>query len=182
MKTLTALAFALVATQAHGKCQDRYYYYEAKPIPVKVKNWQMLEDNSIQFSREIKDFLNMTAQCSPAEGKDAYHFTGYFNYIVEPNFWKKVANPLYKQPAIRLPNGAYAQGANASTMDVYEQNQKDRKHFTQYRAELSYAGNTSVIYVYVVRRGIDQMYTPALNVSFSKAYQRDGYYYTEYKP
>lgn len=182
MKTLTALAFAMLASTAYGKCQDRYYYYEAKPLPAKVKNWQILEDNSIQFSREIKDFLNMTATCSPAEGKDAYHFTAYFNYIVEPNFWKKLSNPLYKNPAIRLPNGVYAQGANASTMDVVEFNQKNRKSFTQYRAELSYAGKTSVIYVYVVRKGIDEMYTPMLNVSLSKTYQQNGYYFTEYKP
>ncbi|MEN4750765.1 hypothetical protein ABEH28_13460 [Pseudomonas sp. Ps21-P2] len=182
MKTLTALAFTLLASMAYGKCQDRYYYYEAKPLPAKVKNWQIYEDNNIQFSKEIKDFLSMTAACSPALDGEAYHFTAYFNYIVEPNLWKKLSNPLYKNMAIRLPNGVYAQGANASTMDVVEFNQQNRKSFTQYRAELSYAGKTSVIYVYLVRKGIDQMYTPLLNVSFSKNYQRDGYYFTEYKP
>lgn len=124
----------------------------------------------------------MTATCSPAENGDSYHFTAYFNYIVEPNFWKKLSNPLYKNPAILLPNGVYANGANASTMDVVEFNQKNRKSFTQYRAELSYGGKTSVIYVYVVRKGIDEMYTPLLNVSMSKTYQQNGYYFTEYKP
>lgn len=182
MRTLTALALCVLASTAYGKCQDRYYYYEGKPLPVKVKNWQILEDNSIQFSSEIKDFLHMTATCSTAIEGEAYHFSAFFNYIVEPNIWKKLSNPLYKNMAIRLPNGVYGQGANASTMDVVEFNQNNRKSFKQYRAELSYGGKTSVIYVYIVRKGIDQMYTPFLNVSFSKAYQRDGYYFTEYKP
>lgn len=131
--------------------------------------------------KNLKDFLAMNANCSPAISGDSHNFTGYFNYIVDANAWDKIKKPLYKNLSIRLANGALGNGqAQIITIDEFQQ--KKRKEFKQYSAENDIAGKTSAIYIFIVRKGIDQMYTPQLNVSFSKPLMRDGYYYTEYKP
>jgi hypothetical protein len=180
-KLLAASLLALLSGQVHAQCADRYYYYNAKVLPTKIKNWQIYEDRSLEISKEIKDVLMMNEACSPANTGNSHNFTAYFNYIVPANLWSKIDKPLYKNLSIRLPNGALG-NATAAIMTIDEHEQKQRQAFKQYSSENKIQGKITAIYIYIVREGVDQLYTPKLNVSYSKALTRDGYYFTEYKP
>jgi hypothetical protein len=181
MKKLLAFGFlALVSGLVNAKCADRYYYYDSKSLPINIKNWQILEDRTLEASKEIQDFKMMNEQCSEAVNGESHNFTAYFNYIVNDEDWKKIKKPLYKNLSIRLPNGAVGNGtATIITIDEHEQQQ--RQAFKQYSSESVALGKKSALYIYIVRKNIDKMYTPQLNVGFSKALTRDGYYFTEFK-
>ena len=181
MKKLLAFGFlALVSGFANAKCADRYYYYESKSLPVNIKNWQILEDRTLESSREMKDFKMMNAQCSEAAQGESHNFTAYFNYIVDDADWKKIKKPLYKNLSVRLPNGAVG-NATATIITIDEHEQLQRKAFKQYSSESVVMGKKSALYFYIVRKNVDQMYTPQINVGFSKALTRDGYFFTEFK-
>lgn len=182
MKRILAVSLlAFLSAQAHAKCADRYYYYHAKPLPIKVKSWQIYEDRSLEISKEIKDFQMMNAACSEAPQGESHNFTAYFNYIVPADLWAKLDNPLYKNLSIRLPDGALGNGT-ATIMTINQHEQEQRQAFKQYSSESTLMGKTSALYVYIVREGVDKMYTPQLNVSYSKPLKLYGYYFTEYKP
>lgn len=181
MKKILAFGLlALVSGLVNAKCADRYYYYESKSLPINIKNWQILEDKALESSKEINDFKMMNAQCSEALPGESHNFTAYFNYIVDDADWKRIKKPLYKNLSIRLPNGATGV-ATPTIITIDEHEQQQRKAFKQYSSESVAQGKKSALYIYIVRKNIDQMYTPKLNVSFSKTLIRDGYYFTEYK-
>lgn len=181
MKRLFATTLlACIASQVHAGCADRYYYYQAKPTVLKIKDWNVYQDLTLPTSKEIQDFVMMHNACSEPESGLRHNVSVYFNYIVEPDAWKKIKKPLYPNLTIRIPNGVVA-GSKIDTMTITEREQKDRKAFSAVTTELEDGQSVSAIKVFIVRKGIDQMVTPQYIYSTNKLLQRDGYYFTEYK-
>ncbi|NWB90228.1 hypothetical protein [Pseudomonas agarici] len=185
MNKLLTIILMIWTCAATAKCADRYYYYQAKPLPLAIKNWQILRDNEILDSREMKDFVKMAMECQRTESSDGkrYHFVAYFNYIMDTREWRKLKSPLYREITVALPRGVVRENRTSKgtylTFNVEDlQNHRTR---TQYSDEYTIEGKTAQIQVFAVRRGIDNMVTPQLIYRLSETLQKYGYRYTEFK-
>ena len=180
MKRLLAIGVLVcMAAQVQAKCADRYYYYEAKPTVLAIKKWNIYQDLSIQASKELQDIKTLNDICSETKGF-RHNSVAYINYIVDANAWQKIKNPLYKNLTIQFPKGLFGDGSMRQ-VDINEMHQKNRKDYFQFQTEYKEGSRVSSVTVYIVRKGIDEMYTPRLHFSKNAYLQRDGYFYTEYK-
>ena len=104
----------------------------------------------------------------------------YINYIVDANAWSKIKNPLYKNLTIKFPSGIFGDGTMRQ-VDINEMHQKNRMNYFQFQTEYKSGSSISSVTVYIVRKGVDEMYTPKLHFSKYKELQRDGYFFTEFR-
>lgn len=180
MKRLLAIgALACLTTQIQAKCADRYYYYEAKPTVLAIKKWNIYQDLSIQASKEIQDIIKLNEICT--ENKNLRHNSSvYFNYIVDADAWKKIKNPLYSKYTVKFPKGIFGNDS-MHQITINEQHQKYRELHFQLETEYVEGTKITSFKFYIVRKGIDKMYTPQIKFAHEKVLQRDGYFYTEYK-
>ena len=180
MKRILATALlAIISVQVNARCADRYYYYEAKPTVLAIKKWNIYQDLTLQNSKEIQDIKMLNEICTNT--KNFRHNSAvYINYIVDANSWSKIKNPLYKNFTIQFPNGIFGDGTMRQVA-INEMHQKNRQYYFQFQTEYKTGSRMSSITVYIVRKGVDEMYTPQLHFSKYDYLKRDGYFYTEFK-
>jgi len=180
MKRILATALlTFMATQVQARCADRYYYYEAKPTVLQIKKWNIYQDLSIQASNEIQDIIKLNKIC-PHTKNLRHNSAVYFNYIVDGDAWKKIKNPLYSNYTILFPKGIFADDSTHQ-ITINEQHQKYRELHFQFETEYKEGPNITSVKFYIVRKGIDKMYTPQIRFAHEKVLQRDGYFFTEFK-
>ena len=95
-------------------------------------------------------------------------------------FWKKIKNPLYSNYTILFPKGIFADDST-DQITINEQHQKYRELYFQFETEYKEGPNITSVKFYIVRKGIDKMYTPQIRFAHEKVLQRDGYFFTEFK-
>ena len=180
MKRILATALlTIISVQANAKCSDRYYYYEAKPTVLAIKKWNIYQDLTLQNSKEIQDIKMLNNICTNTKNY-RHNSAVYINYIVDANAWSKIKNPLYKNLTIKFPSGIFGDGTMRQ-VDINEVHQKNRMNYFQFQTEYKSGSSISSITVYIVRKDVDEMYTPKLHFSKYKELQRDGYFFTEFR-